>query len=464
MAAFADDPAEYFGNDSHIAHYLPWEQQEELQLDALRTRFAAMRDAIPPLKALADAARLSEIDRVEDAAPVFFPHSFYKSFPQQWIYEGRYQALTEWLSRLTVGDLSPLAGRSFDTIDGWMDAIEAESDVDITHSSGTTGALSLYPRGKADIARQHAIFRMGIAEWVDPIDMAGKEKSDFAVIWPSYAGGRSGILKGAAVWRETVAANPAMFYPLIPTHLSSDWQIYMLQVDTARERRRPPPEPNEYVQTKIEEAAMFHRTHDDRTRFLLETIRYGLASTKCVLIGGPLNIFRLASEGLALGMEPGLAPGSIVRSIGGLKGFPEPENMETAILRFTGSKRIGGAGYGMTEILSAFNACSQGVFHIPPWVVPIILDPASGTPLPRKGRQKGRAAFMDLVPQTYWGGVVSADIVELSWDACPCGRTTPHVLPHISRVPANEGREYAIGMASDDAIHAALHALNFDIG
>jgi hypothetical protein len=462
MATFADDPAGYFGERPAAMHLLPREEQEERQLEALRARFGAMRDAIPPLKALADAARLTGIDALEDVVPILFPHSYYKSFPQQWVHEGRHALLTEWLSRLSLADLSGVAGQSYDTVDAWMDALDAGTGIDITHSSGTSGALSLYPRGKADVAVQLATFRVMVGQWVDPIDAVSRQP-DYAVIWPSYAGGRSTILKGAGMFRNVLAANPAMFYPLIPTNHSADWQIYLLRIDEARRRQAPPPEPSAYVQAKIAEGEEIQRTYAERVRFLLETIRYGLASTKCVLGGGPISLFRLATDGLAMGMEPGLAPGSIVRSFGGLKGLPEPENMEATILRFTGAKRIGN-GYGMTELTTQFAACAEGHYHVPPWIVPMVLDPATGALLPRKGRRKGRAAFMDLLPQTYWGGVISADIVEVSWEGCACGRITPWVAPAIARVPGNAGGDHAIGPASDEAVHAALHALNFGIG
>ena len=81
MGCFADDPAEYFRSRSSVPHHLSREEQESLQLEALQKRFGALRDAIPPLKALADAARLDEIRRIDEIAPLLFPHSFYKSFP-----------------------------------------------------------------------------------------------------------------------------------------------------------------------------------------------------------------------------------------------------------------------------------------------------------------------------------------------------------------------------------------------
>ena len=461
MGCFADDPAEYFRSRSGVPHHLSREEQESLQLEALQKRFGALRDAIPPLKALADAARMDEIRRIDEIAPLLFPHSFYKSFPQHLIHQGRFDALGAWLGRLTTHDISALAGRRFGSIDGWMDAIDGETELEIMHSSGTTGALSLYPRGKGEAAAQLRLFRMLTAEWLDPVEVVD-DRPDYAVIWPSYSGGRSAILKGAGVFREGVARDPSLFFSLIPAAMSSDWQIYVLEMDQARRRGDAPPVANDYVRLKMAEAEEFRSSEAERMSNLLDTIRRQLNGTRVVIAGGPANVHRVASEGIARGMTPGLAPGSIVRTFGGLKGLPQPENMEATIKRFAGVARIGEA-YGMTEVSSPFNACADGNFHIPPWVIPLVLDPASGVPQPRQGNRRGRAAFVDLVPRSYWGGVVSADIVEMGWGRCGCGRTSPHVKPGIVRLPGRAGDEYRIGASTEKAIHSALYALTRDI-
>ena len=64
---FADDPVAFFVEESLYVHHMPLEQQEALQLEALQLRFAAMRDVLAPLTALADASRTRAIARIEDA-------------------------------------------------------------------------------------------------------------------------------------------------------------------------------------------------------------------------------------------------------------------------------------------------------------------------------------------------------------------------------------------------------------
>lgn len=150
-AQFADDPAEYFGYDAWEAHQHPREEIEALQLSALQSRFAALKDKIPPLGALAAVQGITEMETLDSVVPLLFPHNIYKSYPENLVLEGDFRALTHWLSRLTTNDLSPLDGLGFETMDDWMDTFDAQTQIDICHSSGTSGKLSFYPRGKQEV-------------------------------------------------------------------------------------------------------------------------------------------------------------------------------------------------------------------------------------------------------------------------------------------------------------------------
>jgi hypothetical protein len=89
-------------------------------------------------------------------------------------------------------------------------------------------------------------------------------------------------------------------------------------------------------------------------------------------------------------------------------------------------------------------------------VVPFLLDTETGKTLPRKGVQKGRAAFFDLIVQTYWGGVVTNDEIEIDWGQCRCGRNTPFIKPTISR---SSQVEMNMGWTSEKAMEQAKHTL-----
>ena len=70
----------------------------------------------------------------------------------------------------------------------------------------------------------------------------------------------------------------------------------------------------------------------------------------------------------------------------------------------------------------------------PPYIIPFVLDPESGKRLPRQGTQTGRFAFMDLIAESYWPGMVTGDKVTIEWDRqCACGRKGAYVHDSVIR-------------------------------
>ena len=62
---------------------------------------------------------------------------------------------------------------------------------------------------------------------------------------------------------------------------------------------------------------------------------------------------------------------------------------------------------------------------------------------------------MDLLPSSYWGGIVTGDQVTLEWDrVCPCGRKGVHAHDSISR--------YSEAVTGDDKITCAATIDNTD--
>ncbi len=77
-----------------------------------------------------------------------------------------------------------------------------------------------------------------------------------------------------------------------------------------------------------------------------------------------------------------------------------------------------------------------------PWVIPFVLDPDTSEPLPRTGRQTGRAAVYDILLRAHWGGVISGDEVTIDWDLqCPCGRSSVAFEKDIIRYSEKQGSE-----------------------
>ena len=138
-----------------------------------------------------------------------------------------------------------------------------------------------------------------------------------------------------------------------------------------------------------------------------------------------------------------------------MKGLTLPDHWPQTVDRFFGGAPLSD-GYGMTEIIIGSRACPLGRYHIPPWEIPFLLDPATGRQYPRSGTQTGRFGAFDLNAQTYWGGFLTGDEVTMSWgdDAgCACGRVGPFVHRGIRRYSEKEGGDDKITCAGAPDAH-----------
>ncbi|MGT2458043.1 hypothetical protein ACU4GI_34835 [Cupriavidus basilensis] len=76
-----NDPAALANHSCEAWQHLPREEVDAIQLAALRRRFALLRDSVPVLKKLADAECVTQIDQLNDAVPLLFEHTVFKSYP-----------------------------------------------------------------------------------------------------------------------------------------------------------------------------------------------------------------------------------------------------------------------------------------------------------------------------------------------------------------------------------------------
>jgi hypothetical protein len=121
------------------------------------------------------------------------------------------------------------------------------------------------------------------------------------------------------------------------------------------------------------------------------------------------------------------------------------------------------SSYGMTEMNSFSVLCDHDRYHVLPWVTVFLLDIDTGRPLPRKGKQTGRAAFFDMTQDGTWGGLVTGDLVTLDWDrACECGRTSVALEKKINRVSEIQGGDDKITCAATP--QAQAEAMDFLTG
>jgi hypothetical protein len=222
---------------------------------------------------------------------------------------------------------------------------------------------------------------------------------------------------------------------------------------------------------EISPALLARRAEFEREqRELMEGLPRFIGSTiervrgRRVWLSGTWNVlYHMARSGLAAGLSGVFSPDSLITTGGGAKGQVVPDDWEDTVRRFTGVERLQHV-YAMSETTAMHKMCEYGHYHIEPWVVPFVLAPDDGRPLPRRGVQTGRMACFDVLPTSYWGGFITGDEVTAHFTPCACGRTTTHIERRIERYADKHGDDKITCVASDEAQRAALEFLTQRLG
>jgi hypothetical protein len=460
---FADSPAAYFGHSWHAMHHMPAEELEALQLAALQLRFDELRDAIPTLTAMAGEHGVEAIDHLDDVVSLLFQHSVYKSYPASLLVKSRFTELTRWLDRLTTHDLSALDVSACRSVDEWLDVLDAETELRVAHSSGTTGTMSFLPRSAHEWDRMFEGARCGMFQFSDPSGAGGAHEGEyFDLIWPLYRHGRSAIMRMPEMGMKHLLGSERRLHALRPGRMSSDAMLV-----AARLRARGELDQLDVNPALRERRAEFEREQREMARSMprfINEVAHELAGQRVWLLATWNVLYALAKAALDSGLERVFAGDSLVTTGGGAKGQVVPDDWQETVQRFTGATQVQHT-YVMSEITALNKLCEHGRYHFEPWIVPFALDPEDGAPLPRDGQRTGRCAVFDLLAATYWGGFISGDEVSLSFNECACGRTTPHAARGIERYSEKQGGDDKITcVAAEDAHRAALEFLTDELG
>lgn len=448
----ANDPPKYFGYSADPAHRIPKADVDAMQLAALQQRFADLKDRLPVLTSTIQEMGIDGISVIEDGANLLFPHTVYKSYPVSLLEKNRFRPLTKWLGRLTTIDLDEADVDDCEGIDAWLEALEDSVGLSVTHSSGTSGTMSFLPRTSEGYRIISEVFGMASRDFNGIEDHSRNEP--WHTFYLGFKGGRSHAARAAGWAFDNFARSSEYFHTLYDVDMSSDVMFMAARVRLAEAR-------GELDRLEISPAMKARQAEFEETQRksaeALDRIFEKMISLRGerVYIGGMTGaLTELAQRGLLEGYRNAFGPECIVQCGGGTKGGTLPEDWEELCLEFTGATQIA-QYYGMTEVTMMTSRCSEGHYHVPPWVITYVLDPDTGEAKPREGLQTGRAAFFDLVPDTYWGGFASGDEITADWSPCPCGRTTVHIHPQIQRFSEKRGGDDKITCAAADDAHAA---------
>jgi hypothetical protein len=410
----AEDPYDYRLPDLHA-----------LQIEAADARLREVRQQMAVLERRAADTGVGEVRRLDDIIPLLFSDATYKSYPESFLAQGKWNALAAWLDALsTSSGAADIDMTGVEDIDDWLARLRDHGHL-VYVSSGTSGRCSMVQVSERDrqldLADFHAVWR-----W----KAGAKPDGNHAVfaLFPSAGSHRMVDTFGKIV--EGFGRTDATYYlsdePLRVAEVNrlsrlnkaiADGTASPSEIATARADTAEKQSSMAEVMARLGEAVYRHRAEPS------------------VFVGTWGAQLALAQAARAAGLDAGVHPDSLFQIGGGLKGTTLPEDYQdqvAGILQLDPSRYI--SLYGMTELTTFLPECASGRYHYPPWVIPLILDKNGESRVkPRQGELTGRLGFFDLSLDGHWGAMVSGDHGTLRLDPCGCGRPSPSLGRDIVR-------------------------------
>jgi hypothetical protein len=462
MRVFLADPVAFFGHSYTQMHVAPRDEIEGLQKRALSIRFEEQRKKIPMLDKLAESQGIRSVTDFEEAFPLFFEQAIYKSYPLSFLVNNRFDRLTAWLDKLTSSDLSGVNASECDSIDGWLDLLIRETDLDPLTAPTTTGAMQFLPRNRADWDLQMRGFRVGNLQCFGTEPTKRDLEDPVHTLWPTYADGHVAQFRmGHYAFKYFSLDRKEYSHAAYPGTGSSDLMFLAARMRAAEIKGdgTKVDVPTALLERRKELEDQQRRMPERQAQFIEELV--GKLNGERIFTASTWTFYYdIAKKGLARGQSCRFAPDSVLQTGGGAKGMIMPDDWQDVLKKFFGVDKLV-MGYGMTEVTATNWLCEHERYHLQPWLIPYVIDPETGALLPRKGKQFGRLALFDTAMSGHWGGIVSGDLVELDfeWD-CPCGRKSPHLARDIKHFgDAQSGSDKITCAATPEAQTAAMNFL-----
>jgi hypothetical protein len=459
--AFLDAPYKFFNYNINEMHGIARVRLERLIHDAVKIRVEEQIQRIPMVGKLAGNQGITGVEDVEAIVPLLFEHTMYKSYPISFLGNRQFDKLTTWMDKLTSVDLSKVNAKGLESIDDWLDMLAQTTELDPVLTSGSTGTMSFIPKSKRDIETG---FR---SNKVSDLQTWGKPPSEAAlhglyhIIFPQYASGRQMSMRAGHYLKMVMCdGREDLFHPMYPERGSADlmWLGAQLRAAAAKGDASRVEVPPSLLARRAELEAQQAGAAGKQIKFI-EDLAEQLRGERvyCMFPSAPL--WQVAARGLERGTKCSFDPSSAIATAGGAKGVKLPDNWIEQICEFFGLSYLP-RYYGMTEFTGLCKMCSAGRYHLQPWIVPFILDPDTSKLHPRKGVQKGRAAFFDVALSGQWGGIITGDELEVDFTGlCECGQTSLHISADVQRFGAARGGDDKITCAAAPQAHA--EALEF---
>jgi len=405
----------------------PHAELRAMQVEAMNERFQERKDQIKLLGHRAKEADLAEIRSRDDVVALLFPHSVYKSYPESFLTEGKWGRLGKWLGTVSPYPIVPIETSDIADLDDWLARLETNGNY-VSCSSGTTGKSAMLIASERDLEWSRAD-TVGVFSWGSGVEPA-QDRRMFGVGATVESPKNSTIREAQAAAFGDPRFEPFRL-PVPPITVGQLTKMVVLRKAMAEGTARP------------EEIADFEATSKEREETLDKA--YVIAAER--LIDARADKLFVASQWNALYhvaklvREMGYSakdfhPDNCIYVGGGLKRAQLPDDYKEFVhetFHIPPNREF--QNYSMQELNSGMPRCQGGGrYHVPPWIVPFVLNEDGDALLPHDdGEVEGRAGFFDLALDGRWGGVITGDKVSLDFGPCACGSAGPSIRDDIVR-------------------------------
>jgi hypothetical protein len=431
MGAAADRLTRLVHNDDRFDY--SFEDVRALQLEALNERFQERKDAIKLLNLRAQDSNLTEVRSHEDMAQLLFPHTAYKSYPESWLMQERWDRLSKWLDTVSTYRVPVDKVKDAADVDDWISKLQAQG-FNVSCSSGTSGKSAMLVASDRDMewvklesvrcyewgsgvkpARDRRMFALAPVAEV-PRNLASSQAHTAAFQDPDY---------------ERFA------YPVPPITVGSLTEMVVLRKKIADGTAKPGD------LAKFEEVSSARQKAVEDAVGLTADALIEARTSKIHVTGMWAGLYNVAKAVRDRGYSAkDFHPENSIYVGGGLKRAVLPPDYQQFVYEtFNIQPERNFQNYSMQELHTGMPKCQKGGrYHLPPWLVPLILDKPGDALLPIGAEEyEGRAAFFDLSIDGRWGGVISGDKVSIDFSPCACGNRGPSIRDNVARYADLEG-------------------------
>ena len=414
---------------THTNFFENYTKIQQLMLPAIKYSFKHHYEKNTLYHTLCETSNITPtvIKTQEDILKIpLLPDTFFKDYPDD-------QNYLKWLDTIYTGTLpQPELPTKTPSHDDVIDALK-KIDINIMFTSGTSGKFSFIPRNKQSWDRLNYNAVHSVTE------LMNYDQDDTVLL----------LIPDPRQTNLTIACLFGIAYNLYnPKNINIALDKTKITTQFLRMQRAQAIGIKEKIKAKAlkQLSPMVQKKSDKR---MIELMQQKQKEGKKLNIAGPpfwLNriLERMKTEGITLKLED-----SQVLTGGGWKAEEDKRAPEEAFREKV--EEILGIPqhhyhdvYAMSECSSVFLSCEGHYKHIPPVIHPLVLDDDLQ---PLGYNESGRFAFIDPLPTSYPGFIITGDHVKLM-EHCPvCDREGSVLDIEVTRMPGVEGRGCAAVMA-----------------